>query len=749
VVTFDGSSSSDPDGETLTYRWSTGYQPRPDTDLVYYPVEGSFALSLIVTNTHGVSDTATLGINVTNAPPVVFNVVTPAGAVLVGTSTQIRFEVGDPSANDTVTAVQVDWKDGSTSTPTLTRHSYDARFDATAAHTYSSPGNYPVEIAARDNDSGVTKVVVDHALSVVGPHQNHAPVAHITGPASGKEGALLEFSTAGSTDPDGDSLTVTCQSKGAKSQPTYARAKSCWLTFPDNGTYLVSLIVADPSGAADTASMEVTIDNVPPVIESFWVPAQQAVGTPASVHVKFDDPGTVDRYTITVNWGDGTSRSVGADSAPRGRVCDVYRCVAGDTLFHVYGQSGTYTPTVTVSDDDGGMNSTSSSNAVLVFNADERQMVAGYDVFDLGTLGGNSARPSDLNDRGQVVGTSSVASGANHAFLWDESGMHDLGTLGHAGSDAARINEAGTIAGTVWTEARQSWDGAAERAADLFGSRIGAIWKNGLGMVLDSTQAMPPVFVRAMNGVGDVAWTHVDRTDGPFGWLWQNGNWQRLYHDWWTSYPTAMNDRGDVVGESGGHAVLWTDGSMRDLGGLAPSYSAAMDINEGRQVVGSSKDNAGVYHFVLWEGDTIHDLGPAPVRDYQPPPSVVINERGQIAGSADGTAYFWSDGNKTTLPSLAGAIEVVGLNDNGDVVGTVLMGVAQHVFVWSQARGMIDLGTGHHGFGAAWVTAINARGDILGYSAPCVEYWFYTARCGEPPEVRAILWRNTQPSASR
>src|SRR4051812_12724096 len=87
VVTFDGSSSSDPDGETLTYRWSTGYQPRPDTDLVYYPIEGSFAISLIVTNTHGLSDTATLQISVENAPPAVNNVVTPAGAILAGTST--------------------------------------------------------------------------------------------------------------------------------------------------------------------------------------------------------------------------------------------------------------------------------------------------------------------------------------------------------------------------------------------------------------------------------------------------------------------------------------------------------------------------------------------------------------------------------------------------------------------------------------------------------------------------------------
>ena len=54
---------------------------------------------------------------------------------------------------------------------------------------------------------------------------------------------------------------------------------------------------------------------------------------------------------------------------------------------------------------------------------------------------------------------------------------------------------------------------------------------------------------------------------------------------------------------------------------------------------------------------------------------------------------------------------------------------------------MIDLGTGPHGFGAAWVTDINARGDILGYAAPSIGYG--------TGEVRAIFWRNTQASATR
>src|SRR5207248_7984773 len=137
-----------------------------------------------------------------NAAPSVFNLVTPSGAILVETSPEIRFEVQDAGIDDTV-MVQVDWKDGTTSTPTLRLHSYDHAFDVTAAHRYSTPGQYAVEITARDNDSGVTKLVVDHPISVVGPHANHPPVAHITGPASGSEGEWRAFSGASSTDPGG------------------------------------------------------------------------------------------------------------------------------------------------------------------------------------------------------------------------------------------------------------------------------------------------------------------------------------------------------------------------------------------------------------------------------------------------------------------------------------------------------------------------------------------------------------------
>src|SRR4051812_36993114 len=53
-----------------------------------------------------------------------------------------------------------------------------------------------------------------------------------------------------------------------------------------------------------------------------------------------------------------------------------------------------------------------------------------YDLVDLGTLGGASSLATGINEDGWVVGGSSTADGAEHAFLWRDGRMADLGTLG-------------------------------------------------------------------------------------------------------------------------------------------------------------------------------------------------------------------------------------------------------------------------------------------------------------------------------
>ena len=72
---------------------------------------------------------------------------------------------------------------------------------------------------------------------------------------------------------------------------------------------------------------------------------------------------------------------------------------------------------------------------------------------DLGTLGGDNAEATDINEAGVVVGYSEIqpASREVHAFLWRSGqGMIDLGALGGSESFAYGINDRGVVVGTWW-----------------------------------------------------------------------------------------------------------------------------------------------------------------------------------------------------------------------------------------------------------------------------------------------------------
>jgi len=90
------------------------------------------------------------------------------------------------------------------------------------------------------------------------------------------------------------------------------------------------------------------------------------------------------------------------------------------------------------------------------YNTDGRchaYLYSGGLVTDLGSLGGSSVA-TGINDKSQVVGSSSIRADVNqpHAFLYNDGVMKDLGTLGGSNSYGNAINDNGEIVGYSLTQ---------------------------------------------------------------------------------------------------------------------------------------------------------------------------------------------------------------------------------------------------------------------------------------------------------
>ena len=244
-------------------------------------------------------------------------------------------------------ALSVDGSDSSDPDGTISSYSWNwgdataAGAGTTATHTYAAAGTYTVVLTVTDNRGGTDTT----SKSVTVSAANQLPTASFT---SSTANLVASVDGSDSSDPDGTVASYTW-SWGDGTPDTTGTSATATHTYATAGSKTVTLTVKDNRGGSSTAvakQVTVTAANQLPTASFTSTSANLTLSVDATA--SSDPDGTITGYS----WDFG-------DSTP---------LVTTGSASHTYAAAGTYTVTLTVTDNRGGTDVTTKDITVSAAN---------------------------------------------------------------------------------------------------------------------------------------------------------------------------------------------------------------------------------------------------------------------------------------------------------------------------------------------------------------------------------------------
>ena len=340
-VTLDDASFTDPgtlDLHTATVDWGDGSDLEPATVTSTtgggsvqashtYDAPGTYTVEVCVADddTSGCDQAEVVVTDDAEVTPVVTP--TPVDPGEEGTPVDLTFTATDAEGR-TLTAT-VRWADGSDPEPVeLTAGA------GTATHTYADDGTYGATVEVCAEGGPCTTVPVSVEIDNADPAVTE-PTVELTGGDADLTATVTDPGTA-------DTHTATVDwGDGTTDEnvPVVDGEVTAGHTYAEPGTFTVEVCVTDDDGAEACASTSVTVDppNTAPVL-AVDPPAATPEGADLTLSGTVTDPDADQTWTITVDWGDGSTEDLPlATSGPF-------------ELTHAYADDGEYQVAVEVTD---------------------------------------------------------------------------------------------------------------------------------------------------------------------------------------------------------------------------------------------------------------------------------------------------------------------------------------------------------------------------------------------------------------